>query len=1577
MAYIGRNPAIGTQKVLDSLESQFNGTLTTFDLRYNGVPTYPTISSSLIVSLGGVLQEPGEAYYVSSDSIVFASAPPTGADCWILLYSEYGAAAGSGSSGGAVSVATGEPMGYEERTDSDISFNDATRTFTVEPASAVSEFVVWTKGTKRTYSTAQTVQIGTTTGLYYIYFDAFGVLQYRTTYFIWDEDTPTAYVYWNATTSSAVFVADERHGIVLDWQTHEYLHRTRGAVIANGFSISNYTTTGDGSADSDAQFDLGNGTFFDEDLEVSITHSATPSVGTFTQVLTGNAEIPVYYMSGSEGDWVKDTATEFACKQSGTTLQYNSLSGSTWSTTAANDNRYVVSWVVATNEINAPIIVILGQDQYSAIGTAEEAVWGDLTLTNFPIFEFRPLWKVIFRTNSTYTNAPNAYIANVLDLREFSSTGIAGTIVNDHGLLSGLTDDDHSQYLNTTIDRTGVTANISTTGNITGANLIATGQLQGPANFVIDPAAIGDDTGNVEIKGNLTVQGTTTTINSTTVDLDHLSLGDDEIANFGDGNDLQIYHDSTGSGISYIKDAGPGALRVVTNTLRVRPSSDAGQMANFIESGAVELYYDNSKKIETTNTGIDVTGHTETDTLGVSGVSTFQDNVKLTTDNRKLIFGNNDDLEIFHDGSNNYIVANSGSFNIKSPSFNYIKTSFSTGRVQLYYGNSPKFETTGAGVTVTGALEVSAATNITVGGTALPSLTGLLGGSLDGTLGTVTMAYLPAAPNSPVQGQFYFNSLNQKAQIYTGSTFVDLVPSGGGGGGGAGTTDAQSTFRKYTYSITSTTNAVSGSSDTVVTAGDFVVGNVYTIKTIGTTDFTAIGASANTVGVEFTATGAGTGTGDAYDTLYYATGGIQNIEVYVNGVKSVEGSTNDYVATTGTSVNFTANLASGDVVDIQVYELLTNDAYVLASGGTFTGNVGINTSTINNRLHIHSDANGQGILLTQGGSNYNSIVADADRTAADLYILEILANWNGTNAARITLESGDDTTNKDDGRIKFSTSAAGGSLNVAMRIDPDGNVGIGGDHAPLNPLHIKADDATLLRLERDGTVNAGIRYENDISQMFAGLSSSATFFGVGPSENIGSAATQFAVMRATGNVGIGDTDPISKLEVVGDITITNGDQNNAIRTNAAGQLQFLRNAPANNTVAVTIDDDTGNVGIGTENPTTELDVYSSTFADVTISSARTTGNIGGFNFRKDVGGTPAVMAQMFVTTEGHYNFRAGGNNSSDHAFRINANGNTGIGTESPVEKLHVEGNIYFNNNAIISSYDGAGTGGSNIDHLWHNDDAEFGTAGSWVFNSDTTYKSETSGTFSNIKVGHVYVDNGSLGTTAGDTQDLAKFYAGNGNATSIRIQAKRKVAGNNWNSAGYKIFCHTDATEQGYIEFNPHTTTSGDGNYDVAIGSRFGELVRFENTGNVGIGTLTPQEKLHIEGNIQINDVKMGALVTPVINDDAYYDVTVPNTAGLLIITPFSGSGFPDYPQPQGSGMVWYDVGLSRNAYLINSFSGATLEVLTNTTSTTVTDMTDGALTVAPLNSTTNVLRLFNRVGGTNSGQRKYKLVFL
>ena len=79
-----------------------------------------------------------------------------------------------------------------------------------------------------------------------------------------------------------------------------------------------------------------------------------------------------------------------------------------------------------------------------------------------------------------------------------------------------------------------------------------------------------------------------------------------------------------------------------------------------------------------------------------------------------------------------------------------------------------------------------------------------------------------------------------------------------------------------------------------VTAGNFVVGVIYAIKSIGTTDFTLIGATSNTVGEVFTATGAGSGTG-------VATPEPVN-EILINGHLTVTGNTNT-LTTTDTNIN--------------------------------------------------------------------------------------------------------------------------------------------------------------------------------------------------------------------------------------------------------------------------------------------------------------------------------------------------------------------------------------------------------------------------------------------------------------------------------------------------------------------------------------------------------------------------------------------------------------------------------------------------------------------------------------------------
>jgi len=79
-------------------------------------------------------------------------------------------------------------------------------------------------------------------------------------------------------------------------------------------------------------------------------------------------------------------------------------------------------------------------------------------------------------------------------LTDFSSTGI----------------DDNATATALTIDSSG--------------NIAVTGNIAGPSTFTIDPAGVGDNTGTLVIAGNLQVDGTTTTINSTTMTVDDLNI---------------------------------------------------------------------------------------------------------------------------------------------------------------------------------------------------------------------------------------------------------------------------------------------------------------------------------------------------------------------------------------------------------------------------------------------------------------------------------------------------------------------------------------------------------------------------------------------------------------------------------------------------------------------------------------------------------------------------------------------------------------------------------------------------------------------------------------------------------------------------------------------------------------------------------------------------------------------------------------------------------------------------------------------------------------------------------------------
>lgn len=382
------------------------------------MPNIPEYSSTGATGSTGIVLfdiASGQLSYTSDLSVINGPTGPTG------------------PVSGIVQTVTSEPTGHENINYSTISFDHTSRVFSIGPTGT--SYNVWVGGTQYTKSSTLTTTIPNTSGLYYIFFGMTGALGYQTDYFIWNEEAPTAYIYYNSAHPEEYMLFDERHGITMDWATHEYLHRTRGAQIANGFSTYGFTTTGDGSLNSDAQFSIQNGTFFDEDLQIDITNSATPTPNTWQQQIQSPCTLPTVYLNGDA--WRKTGATGFALYNAPAGRPYiNTITGSTGAITECPNNSYIVSWITATNMLNTPVISIMGQDNYNNIALAENATWDELYLTGFPIVEFRPLAKIIFESNNTYTNSVKARVAGVQDLRginQLSSQPVYSGLVGPTG----------------------------------------------------------------------------------------------------------------------------------------------------------------------------------------------------------------------------------------------------------------------------------------------------------------------------------------------------------------------------------------------------------------------------------------------------------------------------------------------------------------------------------------------------------------------------------------------------------------------------------------------------------------------------------------------------------------------------------------------------------------------------------------------------------------------------------------------------------------------------------------------------------------------------------------------------------------------------------------------------------------------------------------------------------------------------------------------------------------------------------------------------------------------------------------
>lgn len=222
--------------------------------------------------------------------------------------------------------------------------------------------------------------------------------------------------------------------------------------------------------------------------------------------------------------------------------------------------------------------------------------------------------------------------------------------------------------------------------------------------------AIHDFTDAVTFNGDVTFTGANGNVLFDKSE-DTLSFADNIFAKFGTGNDLRIFHSGSNS---FIQEGGTGDLYIQSATVNITDTSSTPS-GKFIDGGAVELYHNGTKKFETETNGVIVTGRITTSSHIDVNNSSGYGRLEIGGSSGGLIdlkspFSDDFDHRIVTTGSGaSTLQVQSDDFHLMNRlgTENYLDATVN-GAVNLYYDNVKKFETTSAGVTITGSILPSA-----------------------------------------------------------------------------------------------------------------------------------------------------------------------------------------------------------------------------------------------------------------------------------------------------------------------------------------------------------------------------------------------------------------------------------------------------------------------------------------------------------------------------------------------------------------------------------------------------------------------------------------------------------------------------------------------------------------------------------------------------------------------------------------------------------------------------------------------------------------------------------------------------